>query len=64
MASEDQGEGFGAVRDAAWALIGADVPTQCLPGVLANLVVIARHVAIVRAAGVDPASEAAEVFRA
>jgi len=64
MAGEDQDDRPGAVRDAAWALIGADLPAPCLPGVLANLAVIGRHVAIVRAAGVDPTAEAAEVFRA
>lgn len=64
MTGEDQDDRRGEVRDAAWALIGADIPPQCWPGVLANLAVIGRHVGIVRGAGVDPASEAAEVFRA
>jgi hypothetical protein len=64
MSGEDQDEKLGAVRDAAWALIAADIPPPCLPSVIANLDVIGRHVRIVRAAGVDPAGEAAEVIRA
>ena len=50
--------------ETALALIDMVVPPECLPGVRANLAVLAGHLAIVRAADVPGATEAAEVFRA
>jgi len=52
------------VRTAAWALIGAAIPRECVQGVSANLQILAGHVAVVRSAGALETTEAAEVFRA
>jgi len=52
-----------ALSAAGFALIEVAVQPACVPGVVANLAIIARHAAITRAAHVDPRIEAAEVFR-
>ena len=51
-----------ALSAAGFALIEVAVPPACVPGVVANLAILARHAAITRAAPVDPGIEAAEVF--
>jgi hypothetical protein len=61
---KDPDNGVDEVRAAAWSLVGVTIPADCAPGVKANLAIIGRHVEIVRAADIDPALEAAEVFQA
>lgn len=40
------------------ALVGGEVPAECVPGVVANLEILARHLAIVRAADAPEAVQA------
>jgi Protein of unknown function (DUF4089) len=60
----DDGDELDEVRTAAWTLIDVALPQSCLPGVRANLQILAGHAAVVRSALVDETTEAAEVFRA
>jgi len=57
-------DGRSETAEAAFALIDMVIPPDCLPGVTANLAVLAGHLAIIRAAVVPGLTEAAEVFRA